>query len=288
MDIVTGSGNHGQSYLYWQGDELYEMPVSYFSEIDQWVNSPAYWDGTADFARPIRPRCLDCHATYFENVAGTVNRYRKHNYVLGVSCERCHGPGKEHAESPDRSGQGQARPILHPGRFERDRLIELCAQCHSGVGTVLQPSFSYRPGEPLSEYLRLDHSGDDVKGGIHTDDQLARLRLSRCFQESPTMTCVTCHNPHQQERGNRVLFSSRCQGCHEPQRCGMAPKVGSGIDRNCIDCHMLSRRDRHLEMQTGGSRWSPLLRDHFIARWPQVSRRWLEEFQASDESAPSR
>ncbi len=283
MDIVTGSGNHGQSYLYWQGDELYEMPVSYFSEIDQWVNSPAYWDGTADFARPIRPRCLDCHATYFENVAGAVNRYRKDNYILGVSCERCHGPGKEHADSPGGSGRRQAKPILHPGRFDRDRLIELCAQCHSGVGTILRPSFSYRPGEPLSEYLRLDYSGDDVKGGIHTDDQLARLRLSRCFQESPTMTCVTCHNPHQQERGNRVLFSSRCQGCHEPQRCGMAPKVGAGISQNCIDCHMPSRRDRHLKMQTAGGRLSPLLRDHFIARWPRVSRRWLEDFQATGE-----
>src|SRR5579862_197481 len=28
MDIVIGSGVRGQSYLSWQGDELYELPVS--------------------------------------------------------------------------------------------------------------------------------------------------------------------------------------------------------------------------------------------------------------------
>jgi hypothetical protein len=279
IDLVTGSGNHGQSYLYWQGDELYQMPVSYFREIDRWVNSPAYWDGTADFARPIRARCLDCHATYFENIVGTVNQYRKDTYFLGVSCERCHGPGREHANSPDRSGQGQSLPILHPGRFSRDRLTELCAQCHSGVGIAIRPSFSYRPGEPLNEYVQLDHSRNDVEGGVHTDDQLARLKLSRCFRESRTMTCVTCHDPHQQERGNRVLFSNRCQRCHEPRHCGLAREIGPGIGQNCIDCHMLSQRDRHLKMQTTGSRLSPLLRDHFIARWPQVSQRLLEEIQ---------
>ena len=288
MDLVTGSGNHGQSYLYWQGDELYQMPVSYFREIDRWVNSPAYWDGTADFARPIRARCLDCHATYFETVVGSVNQYRKDAYVLGVSCERCHGPGREHAASPGRSGEGQSLPILHPGRFSRDRLIELCAQCHSGVGIVVRPSFSYRPGEPLNDYLQLDRSGKTIEGGVHTDDQLARLELSRCFRESPTMTCITCHDPHRQERGNRLLFSNRCRRCHEPRHCGMAHEIGPDIGQNCIDCHMLSQRDRHLKMQTAGRRFSPLLRDHFIARWPRVSQRFLEELRAKAGSAPSR
>ena len=94
------------------------------------------------------------------------------------------GRGREHATSPGRSEQGQSLPILHPGRFSRDRLIELCAQCHSGVGMSIRPSFSYRPGEPLEEYLLLDRSRNAVKGGIHTDDQLARLELSRAFEKA--------------------------------------------------------------------------------------------------------
>ena len=102
------------------------------------------------------------------------------------------------------------------------------------------------------------------------------------------MTCVTCHDPHQQERGNRILFSTRCQHCHEPHDCGMAREIGPRIGQNCIDCHMLSQRDRHLKMQTAGRRLSPLLRDHFIARWPRVSQRFLEELKTKAGSPSSR
>ncbi len=32
MEVVIGSGVRGQSYLYWHGDRLYELPVSYWSD----------------------------------------------------------------------------------------------------------------------------------------------------------------------------------------------------------------------------------------------------------------
>src|ERR1700676_5392100 len=32
MDVVIGSGVRGQSYLYWHGDRLFELPVSYWSD----------------------------------------------------------------------------------------------------------------------------------------------------------------------------------------------------------------------------------------------------------------
>src|SRR5271168_1812463 len=64
IDIVIGSGVRGQTYLYWAGDKLYELPVSYWSEGKQWINSPGYKDGTANFARHVDQRCLECHATY--------------------------------------------------------------------------------------------------------------------------------------------------------------------------------------------------------------------------------
>jgi tetratricopeptide (TPR) repeat protein len=69
IDVVVGTGTHGQSYLFWQGNRLYELPVSYWSAGRQWINSPGYKDGTADFSRPITPRCLECHATYIERLS---------------------------------------------------------------------------------------------------------------------------------------------------------------------------------------------------------------------------
>jgi hypothetical protein len=65
IDFVTGSGAKGQTYLHWRGNQLFQLPLSYWTELHDWVNSPGFSDGVADFDRPIVPRCLECHATYF-------------------------------------------------------------------------------------------------------------------------------------------------------------------------------------------------------------------------------
>src|SRR5690242_6299528 len=99
FDFVIGSGRKGQTYLYWgKDDQLFQLPVSYWTALNSWVNSPGYGDRSLDFSRPVLPRCLECHASSFQVVtdSGVVNRYRRTDYVLGVSCERCHGPGAEH------------------------------------------------------------------------------------------------------------------------------------------------------------------------------------------------
>jgi hypothetical protein len=79
FDIVLGSGRKGQSYLYWSGDQLFELPISYWTELGKWVNSPGYEDGSLDFSRPVTPRCLERHASFFESIpdSGVVNRYNK-------------------------------------------------------------------------------------------------------------------------------------------------------------------------------------------------------------------
>ena len=59
IDIVIGSGRKGQTYLYWEGERLFQLPVSYWTGIG-WANSPGYPSGTAIFNRPADPRCLEC------------------------------------------------------------------------------------------------------------------------------------------------------------------------------------------------------------------------------------
>jgi hypothetical protein len=51
IDIVIGAGVRGQSYLYWRGDALFELPVSYWTDGQQWINSPGYRKG----ATRLRP-----------------------------------------------------------------------------------------------------------------------------------------------------------------------------------------------------------------------------------------
>ncbi len=273
IDLVIGSGNHGQGYLSWEGDHLYQMHVSYLKEMDQWVNSPGlYIDGTADFARPVPGRCLDCHATWFAEDVKSINRFDRSNYVLGVTCVRCHGPGHEHTayhlEFPDAD---VGKQIVNPARLSRERINELCAQCHSS-GEPLAPAFAYRPGEPLSAYLELDLSADDSGNeDPHSANQLARLMKSECYRQTETLTCITCHNPHRNQRGDTAGYSKGCHQCHAPESCTERSVTGSAIDDRCVECHMPSRRDAQVRIEMASGTVTALIRDHLIGNWPEAS-----------------
>src|SRR5580698_8044970 len=60
LDLVIGSGGKGQSYLFWNEDDLFQLPLGYSTILSQWINAPGYRDGIAKFDRPIIPRCLEC------------------------------------------------------------------------------------------------------------------------------------------------------------------------------------------------------------------------------------
>ena len=261
--VVVGSGGKGQTYLYWKGDQLFQLPVSYWTELGQWVNSPGYLDGTANFDRPVIPRCVECHASYFESLtpARLRNRYNQLNFILGISCERCHGPGQQHVarhHSQASAGEG----IENPAKFSRDRQIDVCAQCHGGLGDETAPAFSFKPGEPLANFITLQRLPPDAIVDVH-GNQVALLERSRCFQSSTNMSCSTCHDEHAPER-IAASYSSRCLTCHEPERCGMSAKLGAQIASNCIDCHMPVQLSNAIVSGVNGSAVNAKVRNHWI------------------------
>jgi hypothetical protein len=263
--VVVGSGGKGQTYLYWKGDQLFQLPVSYWTELGQWVNSPGYLDGTADFDRPIIPRCVECHATYFESLAPSrlMNRYDRNDFVLGISCERCHGPGLAHVErqrSHTAASAGEA--IANPARFSRDRQIDVCGQCHGGLGAEIAPAFSFQPGEPLANFITLPLLAPNAPVDVH-GNQVALLERSQCFQSSSNMSCSTCHDEHAPER-IAASYSTRCLTCHEPERCGMYAKLGAQIVSNCIDCHMPIQQSNAIVSGVNGTAVKAKVRNHWI------------------------
>lgn len=266
MDLIFGSGKMGQSYFYWRDDELFQLPVSYVAVPGSWMNSPGYPDGVADFKRPIASRCLECHATWFDTASDDmlVNRYSPEGFVLGVTCERCHGPADKHVAYHRANPDGQqAQDIVHPGRLPRDRLIDVCRQCHGGRAVPTQPAFSFRPGEALTDYFQPVEGPAGVPG-VHTNDQFQRLGLSRCFQQSPQMSCITCHNPHQYERGNNALFAARCQQCHKVADCALEPQMGSALADQCTQCHMSKEPLLQTPLRSASGVVLPEMFDHFI------------------------
>jgi hypothetical protein len=273
IDFVTGSGAKGQTYLYWRGNQLFQLPVSYWTDPNGWVNSPGFADGVADFDRPIVPRCLECHATYFASVPSdkAENHYLKTGFVLGISCERCHGPGREHVLK-QRSSPAPVTPsnhsIVNPAALPRDRQMEVCAQCHGGIGEQLVPAFTYIPGQPLENFIKLQRPDEDARVDVH-GNQVALTQRSRCYQSSQ-MTCTTCHDVHAPER-QPAAYSEKCLQCHQDKDCGEFAKLGAKLRENCIDCHMPVQESNLIISNLDEKQVKARMRNHWIKVYSSAS-----------------
>ncbi len=275
FDIVVGSGRRGQSFLYWSHRLLFQLPVSYFTATDGWINSPGYPNGHVDFDRLIVPRCLECHSTAF-SIEGVGNgEVYGRDYQLGVTCAKCHGDGTAHATfaaaHPD-DRAGAAKLIRNPAHFSRDRRIDNCALCHSGNPPTRGMPFTYAPGEVLANYLPPDGSAPvpDVHG-----NQVGLLRLSKCFRSSPGMSCSTCHDVHQVQR-DPTAFVQKCLGCHQISQHPQARQIGDRMMSQCVDCHMPVARSNALQINTPTATGSFSMRSHRIAVYRDVAAKLLE------------
>jgi hypothetical protein len=267
--IITGEPRKGQTYFFWKGDQLFQLPVTYWSETNSWVNSPGYPDGSPHFDKVIIPRCLECHASYFEWMPPPINRYRKSSLLLGIICEKCHGPGREHVAlhrgKPAVAISHEA--IVNPSRLDRDRQLDVCGLCHSGNGTPIAPALSFLPGDDLRDYIDLPFAGAKDALDVH-GNQVELLRQSRCFRSSTNLTCTTCHDVHKNQR-NAADFSSACLTCHQAKQCGEYSKIGEKISANCIDCHMPLQESKVLFVRANGKTLYPQVRNHVIAIYPE-------------------
>jgi Cytochrome c554 and c-prime len=272
FDIVVGSGRRGQTYLYWKGDQLFELPVTYWTETHEWINSPGYVDGNVHFDRPIYPRCLECHANTFQMAGPPANKYLKDSLVLGIGCEKCHGPGAEHvtrekSEHPPAAGSPDIA-IVNPARLSRDRMMDVCALCHAGAGVPLTDSQAFRPGDDLAKYVAITNPPPDAPVDVH-GNQVQALEHSKCFT-SGKLTCATCHNLHvKQETAD--TFSVHCLTCHKAQACPRYKQMGEAIRTKCIDCHMPMGRSQALTSASEGKLFRALIRNHRIAIYPGAS-----------------
>ncbi|MCS6862223.1 MAG: cytochrome c3 family protein, partial [Abditibacteriales bacterium] len=140
--------------------------------------------------RDIAQTCFGCHATMV-----SASRLVPNERFLGVGCEACHGAGKPHVEAV-RAGRRDRR-IARLGEWSAPRLNALCGRCHR-TERELDP-FDARQREQTQRF------------------QPYGLMKSACFQKGgKRLSCLTCHDPHENARRDTAFYEKVCVRCHRP------------------------------------------------------------------------
>jgi tetratricopeptide (TPR) repeat protein len=242
---LVGSGHFSRTYLVEVNGFLHESPITWYASRKGWGLSPGYdFPVHASFERPVGADCLACHAGRAEPVGDAFHRMTFREKAIG--CENCHGPGSLHQER-HRDGQAKVQgddlTIVNPGKVPRPLQEAICANCHlSGPAAVTvrgRLPGDFRPGRPLTDY-RVHYQLAGGRGDMTVVGHVEQLRLSACYQKSPGLTCVTCHDPHRDEEPkDRVAFyRDKCQACHAEKPCRLGAGERQKKADDCVACHM--------------------------------------------------
>lgn len=153
-------------------------------------------------------RCFNCHAT------GVKPGPDLEEMLPGVTCERCHGSGVTHASHPSTEN------IRRLSKQTAGESVRFCGECHRApsAGASLRP---------------------EVEDPVSVRFQPVGLMASKCFQASGALSCVTCHNPHENLVREPAFYTERCLRCHlSGGRSAVLCKRASR--QNCLPCHMKS------------------------------------------------
>jgi Cytochrome c554 and c-prime len=229
-----GTGRVGQSYLFKQDDgNFYEARVTYFDTLKDLHFTPGRALTSAKnleeaMYRPVGSteigQCFACHAT----APNIDNRLDEKNLVPGITCEACHGPGAKHVAAMQAAKLAGTTPagvatIFNPAQLNPMDSVDFCGACHSTWWDVKLAN-----GSGVS----------DVKS------QPYRLEGSKCWGKGDArLTCVACHNPHQQVQAEPSSYDRNCLSCHvasaTTKKTADHPGAACPVStQNCVSCHM--------------------------------------------------
>ncbi len=96
----------------------------------------------------------------------------------------------------------------------------------------------FRPGLPLADF-NLNYELNQPEAGMKVVGHVGQMRQSRCYRESDTLTCTTCHDPHAKATG-RADYVSQCLKCHSEASCRLDKdeRIKRSAADDCVQCHM--------------------------------------------------
>jgi DmsE family decaheme c-type cytochrome len=187
--------------------------------------------------------CTACHESEGKSLRATLHgkaqNVRTPSAKANQACETCHGPGREHAESGDKT------KIRRFTAMEPRDASEGCVSCHDRGGHAMWKG-SMHDARNLS--CVTCHSIHSPKSAA------AQLKTASVIE-----TCATCHKTEvakMQRSGHMPLREGKmdCGSCHDPHGSTNVRmlKVGNWVNETCVSCHTEKR--------------GPLLWDHAPVR----------------------
>ncbi|HVZ33144.1 MAG TPA: cytochrome c3 family protein [Polyangiaceae bacterium] len=265
--LMTTGSHHYQGY--WvagrRGNELWQLPFVYQFESARFLPRASVFlqppDDPAVVAR-WNSSCVQCHA-----VAGEprhdleLDRFATRAAELGIACEACHGPGREHVAREHnpltryRTRSGDAEPsIVNPAHLPAQRASEVCGQCHayfvpkhpddwwqSGYAANYTPGAALDDSRHLLDFERDEPAaealvGDDLRSLFYADGSVRvggrewnGLEHSACFQRGQgtrQISCSSCHQlhggTHASQLSEAALGNAACGACHSELAAAVA------------------------------------------------------------------
>ena len=282
--IVLATGSHTMQ-IFWMPSEKENAPLRLFPWIYQiraqrWMPYEDSFVVHPDFGRPPVSwdnNCIACHT-----VNGEINplkqppdpRIKSTVAEYGISCEACHGPGREHVrkhQNPLTRYQQhfkspQDRTIVNPAKLTAVMGSQICGQCHSSFDAY-EP---YQAGQDVNKSRRFVRHADarDPASPFHDNywndgsiriggREYLGLTESPCYQrgtQRKKMSCFSCHKMHQDPADPRptkawaddqlardMQTNQACLQCHEEMTNRISEHTyhfAQSEGSRCYNCHM--------------------------------------------------
>jgi len=247
-----------QRYFTKIGDDYYPLPVQW--EIKNHVWSKYFVKPGTDWwaqyyppdnmQRPTGPTCDGCHSVGYDIHTKQVAEWN-------VGCERCHGPGSEHAAHPERAN------IFNPSHMNYVAATDTCIQCHSQgrpstipiEGKYYDWPVGYQVGGRLQDYWKLEERSLGTTDFYYFPDGTAHKNRMQGndFVQSVMyrrgITCFSCHDVHGTNNYAQLIkpADKLCLDCHGPLSPN-GPRTATleehthhkkdSAGSECVACHM--------------------------------------------------
>lgn len=217
----------GQTYILEKEGELYESRVSWFRELNNLgptlgsaESAPASLMEAAGrlLSHEDKVRCFGCHAT--NAVDG--RQLTLEQLIPGVQCQHCHTATDAHLAAMLRKSSGPLIPsgLKNLSNLSAEEAANFCGKCH----------------RTWEEIARQRHPGI-----ANVRFQPYRLTSSKCYDpDDKRISCLACHDPHQQTSNRPADYDAKCQACHSNSlsQAKQGAKLCPVKQSECVTCHM--------------------------------------------------